>query len=137
MKMPKFSRQSLEALGTCDSRLQDILKEVIKVFDFTVVEGFRTKERQDFAVANGKSKTPWPTSKHNHVPSKAVDITPYPIDWSDIESAHLRYAYLAGFVMSEAIRQGVKLRWGGDWNRNKDTRDETFLDLPHFELDEP
>jgi hypothetical protein len=28
----------------------------------------------------------------------------------------------------------VKLRWGGDWDSDKDTKDQNFNDLPHFEL---
>ena len=28
----------------------------------------------------------------------------------------------------------IKLRWGGDWNDNKDFSDQTFDDLVHFEL---
>jgi len=36
-----------------------------------------------------------------------------------------------------AQQLGVKVRFGMDWNRNFDPRDESFLDLPHVELDEP
>lgn len=134
--MPKFSRESLTQLATCDKRLQQVLSEVIKVFDFSVIEGHRDQKAQDRAYAKGLSKLRWPNGNHNSLPSMAVDIAPYPIDWSEKEKAHLRFAYLAGFVMSEAERLGIKLRWGGDWNRNQDPRDETFLDLPHFEIDE-
>ncbi len=37
---------------------------------------------------------------------------------------------------AEADKLGVKVRWGADWNRNGDWRDEKFRDWPHFELDE-
>ena len=45
---------------------------------------------------------------------------------------------LAGFILCIAAQKGIKLRWGGDWDNDFDTRDEgRFRDLPHFELLEP
>lgn len=111
------------------------MKEAIKEFDFSVIEGHRGEAAQNAAYAKGLSKLRWPHGNHNHLPSLAVDIAPYPLDWSDKLKAQLRFAYLAGHVMSVAKRLGIPLRWGGDWNRNQDPRDESFLDLPHFELD--
>jgi peptidoglycan LD-endopeptidase CwlK len=134
--MPKFGKESLIQLSTCDLRIQKVMTEAIKEFDFTVLEGHRGKEAQNAAYAKGNSKLRWPHGNHNSNPSRAVDIAPYPIDWSNKLAAQLRFAYLAGHVMSIARRLDIPLRWGGDWNRNQDPRDETFLDLPHFELDE-
>jgi len=134
--MPNFGKESLAQLATCDKRLQVVMKEVIKIFDFTVLEGHRGEVAQNKAFNKGLSKVRWPNGNHNSIPSLAVDIAPYPIDWSDKLKAQLRFAYLAGHVMSTARRLDIKLRWGGDWNRNQDSRDESFLDLPHFEIDE-
>jgi len=135
--MPTFSQKSLTQLHTCDERLQSLMTEVIKEIDFSVVEGHRGKEAQNAAYFKGNSKVRWPHGNHNKSPSRAVDIAPYPIDWSNKLLTQLRFAFLAGYVMNTASRLGIKVRWGGDWNRNQDTRDETFLDMPHFELDEP
>ena len=44
--MYKFSQRSLNNLKNVDSRLVDICNELIKRIDFTVIEGFRTLERQ-------------------------------------------------------------------------------------------
>lgn len=132
--MPVFSKRSLDILSTCDDKLQRIAHRAIKVFDFSAVEGFRNKEQQDVAVAKGLSQTPWPQSKHNKTPAKALDCAPYPIDWSNAESARQRFCVLAGVMLMAAYAEGVKLRWGGDWDRDNDTRDEHFRDLPHFEL---
>jgi peptidoglycan L-alanyl-D-glutamate endopeptidase CwlK len=129
--MASFSPASLEKLSTCDERLQIVLKEAIRHFDFTVTCGHRGQADQDRAVAEGKSKTPWPTSKHNSFPAMAVDVAPYPIDWNDL----LRFAYLAGHIMECAAQMGIKLRWGGDWDRDTRVSDERFKDLPHFEID--
>jgi len=131
--MPKFSKLSEERLSTCDSRLQLILKEAIELIDFTVLEGHRGKEAQDEAFRKGTSQLPWPKGKHNALPSRAVDIAPYPIDWNDTH----RFAFLMGLVAGIAKKHNVKVRFGLDWNRNGKINDEKFKDFPHVELDEP
>lgn len=119
-------------LQTCDERLQRLFTEVIKHVDCTVIQGHRGKDEQDEAFRKGHSKLKFPNSKHNSFPSKAVDVAPYPIDWTNRE----RFTYFAGIVKGLAISMNIPLRWGGDWSRNFDPKDETFLDLPHFEIDE-
>jgi peptidoglycan LD-endopeptidase CwlK len=130
--MYKLGATSLMRLATCDERLKDVILEVSKHFDITVLEGHRNEAAQTLAVQQGRSKTPWPTSKHNSMPSKAVDIAPYPIDWNDTA----RFHYLAGLVRGIAISKGVKIRYGGDFNRDNNLKNDSFKDLPHFEIDE-
>jgi peptidoglycan L-alanyl-D-glutamate endopeptidase CwlK len=36
--------------------------------------------------------------------------------------------------MGIAAKMGIKIRWGGDWDRDEELHDQTFFDLPHFEL---
>lgn len=120
--MPSFSKQSLDRLTTCDIRLQELFLEVIKHRDCSILEGHRPKDRQDQAVADGKSKTPWPNSKHNKSPSLAVDVMPYPIDWNDKP----RLIEFAGFVQGIAAGMGIGIRWGGHF--------KSFFDGPHWEL---
>jgi peptidoglycan L-alanyl-D-glutamate endopeptidase CwlK len=132
--MPAFSTFSLEQLRTLDERLQKVLVQVIGYYDFKVLEGFRGEQAQNAAYFRGASKLRWPFGKHNRNPSLAVDIAPYPIDWANSEAARQRFCYLAGHVMAEARHLGIKLRWGGDWDGDQDTRDEKFRDLGHFEL---
>ncbi len=128
--MPSFSKRSQDALATCHFDLQRILEEAIKITDFTVLCGHRDKVAQMEACKTGRSKLEWPKSRHNSVPSQAVDIAPSPLNWSDRE----RFVYLAGVVKAVAHSLGIKLRWGGDWNENGVFSDEAFSDLPHFEL---
>jgi peptidoglycan L-alanyl-D-glutamate endopeptidase CwlK len=135
--MPLFSNASKAQLDTVDGRLRRVLERAIRYYDFTVLEGHRGEEAQNRAFAKGLSKVQWPDGNHNKKPSRAVDIAPFPIDWTDSTAANERFAYLAGIVMACAKEEGVKLRWGGDWSRDGDMRDETFRDRPHFELDEP
>ncbi len=135
--MPTFGHESLAQLATCDQRLQDILTDAIALIDFSVIEGHRGQVLQDRDFAKGLTKLKYPNGRHNAVPSRAADIAPFPLDWSEGERPHLRFAFLQGVVYACAHRRGIKVRFGMDWNRNFDPRDESFLDLPHVELDEP
>lgn len=128
--MPRFGKRSTSHLLTCAPQLREICLEAIQVYDFSVLEGFRDEETQNRLHQEGKSKLLWPKSKHNTNPSRAIDITPYPIKWADTE----RFHFLAGLMFGVAAKKGIKLRWGGDWNRNFIFNDQSFYDLPHFEL---
>jgi peptidoglycan L-alanyl-D-glutamate endopeptidase CwlK len=128
--MPRFGKRSGNALETCDKRLVKVFNEVIKTVDCSVLEGYRDKVKQNKAYKEGKSKVKYPNGRHNKSPSLAVDVVPYPIDWSDRERFHL----FAGFVLGIAKSMGINLRWGGDWNQNWFVDDNKFDDFPHFEL---
>ena len=128
--MPRFSKKSLSKLETCDKRLQDLFLRVVKKFDCTIIEGHRSKDRQNKLFKEGKSKLKYPKGKHNAIPSRAVDVAPYPIDWNDRE----RFTYVAGYVVGIAYQMGLKIRWGGDWDMDTQVKDNNFDDLPHFEI---
>jgi len=128
--MFEFSVKSKEKLISAHPELQHLFNEVIKVIDCTVVFGHRDEEEQEEMVRKGYSKLHYPSSKHNKKPSLAVDVVPYPIDWEDRE----RFVYLAGIVKGIASQLQIKIRWGGDWNNNNDLKDQTWMDLPHYEL---
>ena len=120
--MPEFGRKSFLKLRTCHQDLQEILCEAIVHMDFTVLEGFRSMERQNMLSETGKSKLQWPNSKHNTHPSRAVDIAPWPIDWNDLD----RFRELAELIKKIAKEKGIEIEWGGDW--------KNFIDMPHFQL---
>ena len=128
--MPKFGKKSKHQLSTCDKRLIKVFNEVIKTVDCSVLEGHRHQTRQDALYKEGKTKVKFPHGRHNSLPSRAVDVCPYPIDWSDRERFHL----FSGFVLGIAKSMGIKLRWGGDWNMNWEVDDNKFDDFPHFEV---
>ena len=128
--MPKFSERSLDRLATCDIHLQLLFMEVVKFFDCTVECGHRGKEAQDAAFAAGRSKLQWPNSKHNTTPSLAVDVSPYPVNYKDVQ----RYYYFAGQVVQIARELSVAVRWGGDWDSDTFVNDQYFNDLVHWEL---
>jgi len=130
--MPKFSKKSKAKLNTCDKRLIELFNKVVKKFDCTIIEGHRSKDRQNKLFDEGKSKLQYPNGKHNATPSMAVDVAPYPIDWNDRE----RFTYFAGYVIGIAYQMGLKIRWGGDWDMDTQVKDNNFDDLPHFEIKE-
>jgi len=134
--MPKFGTRSLRNLSECHIDLQVLFREVIKHFDCTVICGHRSEADQTAAYNKGNSKVKFPNSKHNSLPSMAADVVPYPIDWDDTN----RMRYFAGVVMGIAAMLKAQgkithtVRAGIDWDRDTQTNDQTFIDLPHFEL---
>ena len=122
--MPKLSKRSLDRLCTCNSKLIALFTHAIdnSPVDFTILEGFSDKERQNKLFDEGKSQLKFPHGNHNKYPSKAVDIAPVPIDWTDID----KFKELAGYIKGEAIHLGIGIKWGGDW--------KSFKDYPHWEL---
>jgi len=143
-----YSDKSLNNLKTCHPELQLLFKEVLKYQDHTILQGHRGKEDQEKAFEEGKTQLHFPYGNHNAWPSNAVDAVPYPIDFAEdpsytVEKKHLvlaRFYWFAGFVFG--IAEGLytkglmkhKIRWGGDWKGHLDFTDQTFNDLPHFEL---
>jgi peptidoglycan LD-endopeptidase CwlK len=134
--MPEFSKRSLYKLSTCDNKLQDIMNEVIKYLDISIISGYRSAIEQDSLYERGVSKVKFPYSKHNVKPSQAVDIMlwnkslPH-IRWYDREQMCL----VAGFVLGIAKLKKINLKWGGDWDNNKMMNDNWF-DGGHFEIEE-
>jgi len=118
--MPDFSVRSRENLNTCECSLKQLFMEVIKEYDCTILEGHRDMETQKQYFRDGKTKTL--SSKHLYLPSKAVDVMPYPIDWENKEE-HYKFA---AYVFSVANRLGIKVRWGGHF--------KGFYDAPHWEV---
>ena len=134
--MPQFSKTSKTRLKTCHQDLQTIFNYVVKYFDCTVICGTRSKEEQEAAFDNGFSKVHFPNSKHNSMPSIAVDVIPYPIEWWNIK----RMKYFAGYVMGIARMLkdygaiSHELVSGLDWDADTVLKDTTFVDHPHFQL---
>ena len=146
--MPTYGTTSLLNLSTADARLQRVFKEVIKVMDNSILHGERTTVEQYKLFKQGRLMVNerWviqdeskivtykdgiiKKSTHNYSPSKAVDAVPYPIDWQDTDRAR----YFAGIVTGVAMMMGESIRWGGDWDRDTDLKDQSFMDLYHFEV---
>lgn len=113
---------SLTRLKGVHPDLVKVVKRAIEItpIDFTVLEGLRTKERQQQLVAKGASKT----MNSYHLTGHAVDIAPLvdgkvTWDWK-------YYNQLAPVIKQAAKELGVNITWGGDW--------KTFKDGPHWQI---
>ena len=128
-----FGKRSEGRLATVDPRLAEVVRDALKVvpFDLTVLTGHRSREDQERAVRLGRSRVHYPRGKHNRLPSLAVDLAPYPIDWHD----RPRFVFLAGVMTAAGRERGLDIRWGGNWDGDGTLiTDQTLVDLPHFEL---
>jgi peptidoglycan L-alanyl-D-glutamate endopeptidase CwlK len=124
--MPRFGKRSRERMKGVDSRLINVMNELIKLMDVTIIEGLRTKERQEELVAKGASKTKF----SKHIEGKALDLSPYPIDWENRDG----FYYMGGMIRGIAQQLGYDIRYGGDWDSDGQTKDNNFDDLVHIEI---
>ncbi|QYC52445.1 hypothetical protein [Salmonella phage SSBI34] len=126
-----LGKRSLERLNGVHPDLVKVVKLAITKtkFDFTVIEGVRSREKQAENVRKGVSKT----MNSRHLTGHAVDIAPLiggKIPWDDKG----KFNELSETMFKCADELGVAIRWGGDWNENGEWKDERFYDGPHFEL---
>lgn len=128
--MPKFGKQSQANLATCHPDLQSLANEVIKYVDHSVTCGHRGQAEQDKAFAEGKSKLKFPNGEHNKLPSRAIDVAPFPINWNDSEA----FTLLSGVYFGVASMLGIKIRLGIDWDGDFNVLEHSFKDRPHIEL---
>ena len=128
--MAFFGTTSKLRLTTCHPNIRAVMYEAVKVIDIKIIAGRRGEEAQTAAYESGNSQVPWPESTHNTDPSEGIDVAPYPIAWDDRE----RFTLMAGIILGIAWMMDIKLRWGGDWNRETEVKDNKFDDLGHFEL---
>jgi len=139
--VPHFSQRSQDRLNSCHPRLIKLFEEVVKYYDCTILEGYRTPERQKELVEQGFSKTL--DSRHARKPSLAVDVIPYPFkssDWTNMK----RFYHFQGFVKGTCLQMqrdgrldaSFELVSGLDWDGDNDLDDQSFMDGPHFEIRE-
>lgn len=137
----RFSNRSSGRLNTCHRGLQLLFYVVIKHRDCSILCGHRNEVDQNLAYYQKRSSKRWPNSKHNSLPSMAVDVAPYPVVWPNREKRSEtyqkdlgRFYYFGGFVLGVAQYMGLKVRWGGDWDGDGFATDQKFDDLVHFEM---
>lgn len=122
--MPTFSPTSLARLSTCHPDLRRLFTAVIEEVDCTVLCGYRDKEEQEKAFADGTSDAHFGQSPHNVKPSRAVDVIPYPLkSWKDLDA----FRRLAEVVKRKADELGIKVKHGAEFKK--------LPDWPHWELD--
>lgn len=128
--MPKFSKTSEARLQTCHPDIVAVCRELIKQYDFSVLEGHRGEKEQNAAYDAGNSHVRYPNSAHNKNPSLAVDIAPYPIDWGNL--ARFRELIYRFDAVAAVLRGRGEIQshfeYGAFW--------PNFKDYPHIEIKE-
>ena len=136
-----FGMKSRHKLDTCHQDLVTIAELAIDLspYDITIIHGYRGSDVQNALFDSGASQKQYPHSKHNAtdrdgVPeSRAIDFAPWvngTIAWGD---THI-FAVIAGIMMAIAAQIDVDIRWGGDWDSDGLTSDQTLMDWGHMEL---
>lgn len=149
MQKNQWSQKSKRELKSVEIDLQRVFNLAIKIsdVDFSIIEGFRSLERQKKLYAKGRSESgnivtniDGVKKKSKHQLRKAVDIRIYhPGRNLGYDIKHL--SYVAGVILSCSeilYAEGEisqKVRWGGNWDKDGVIlKDHNFKDLPHFEL---
>ncbi len=117
-----LSKKSRDRLAGVHQDLVKVVERAIEIteIDFAVLEGVRSKTRQEQLVKAGASQT----MRSRHLTGHAVDLGAYVAgsvrwDWP-------LYHKLAAAVKQAAAELQVPIEWGGDWT--------TFKDGPHWQL---
>lgn len=117
-----LSKKSLDRLTGVHPDLVRVVKRALEIttVDFAVLEGVRSKARQEQLVKAGASQT----LNSRHITGHAVDLGAY-------VSGSVRWDWPLYHKIADAVKQasaelGVPIEWGGDWQK--------FKDGPHFQL---
>ena len=121
---------NLEHLTSAHPLLRKLFIAVSGKIDIQVLDSIRYKKAQDAAFAHGFSKVTFGNSAHNYIPSLAVDVVPLPLNWNDRQA----FIKLYEIVMPIAKAMGIPIRAGADFNQDGNLSDDSFVDLPHYEL---
>lgn len=153
-----LSSRSLNNLQGVHPSLAKVVKRAIELTtqDFVVIEGVRSREQCMINYGKGRTaaqclakgipakyanpkaaKVTWLSNPFNskHCKQKdgyghAVDICPYPVDWSDVK----KFDVIAKAMFAAAKELGVNIRWGADWDKDGKPRERGESDSPHFEI---
>lgn len=114
--------RSLLRLRGVHPDLVRVVKRAIEIttVDFTVLEGLRSKKRQEALFAQGATRT----LNSRHLTGHAVDIAPWINRKPSWHWPH--YHELSPHIFRAAEELDVPLEWGGHW--------ANFLDGPHWQL---
>jgi len=140
--MNYYSESSKKRLSQCHVELQLICRDLLQSFDHSVLCGHRDEEEQDKVFDAGLSHVKYPDSKHNGYPSMAVDIAPYPRGNNNAND-HILHHMMTGEVFRIAYvlcKEGLlshDIRWGGNWDGDRQFDDQKLIDLQHIELIAP
>ena len=121
--MYRFGSRSKKKMAGVNPDLVGLAYRALSLspYDFGIIEGLRTLERQREYIAAGKSLT----LHSRHIVGEAIDFAVWQhgaVSWEfDL------YREVADAFKQAASEYGLKITWGGDWTN--------FLDGPHIQLE--
>jgi len=131
-----LSQRSLDIAKDCNPLIIALIKlAIVKTpIDFGVawMGGKRTAQEQYQLFKDGKSEKDGYIKPSKHQSGDAIDLIAF-VGNKAIDNKEM-LCVIAGVMFTCAAELGINLRWGLDWNRNGDIRDNTFNDQYHFEI---
>jgi hypothetical protein len=161
-KSNKYGKGSRKVLATVCPELRVVFTEVLPLIDHSAVDGARNLEQQNALFDKKVSTLRYPQGKHCVGPeagrtlSDALDSViwhpKYKALWGGRKQLqqiardfkvtearvklwfYMQYAEFNTLVQVLAVRRGLKIRWGGDWNSINGILDQSFDDFYHWEI---
>ena len=130
--MPNFGKRSKELRQYLCKDLKRLVDEVIKTYDFSIVETVRGQQAQENDYELGRTKAHYGQSAHNYNPCFAVDVYPWPCPRKQdrgiivIDDDSHEWKKMTDAFKRTANKLGIKITCGIDF--------KSFRDAPHIEL---
>lgn len=133
-----FGKDSEKLLEGLHPALRRIVRRMLayQAMDLKVIRTLSSIEIQKQKIAEGVSKT----LNSKHLPdangfARAVDLAPYPIDWSNTKC----FGILMGLAIAAAEDEFKRpwrevIRLGGNWDGDNNFKDNSPEDPGHIEL---
>lgn len=135
----RFGKASHDAMRSVHPDLVRVMGRALAfgLMDFSLSEGERSVEKQLHYHNIGRSQVKF--GKHQIQTdgwAHAIHAVPYPseINGVNVWDDHPRFARLAGMIQVAAWMEGVRVRWGGDWDGDGNNADSSLNDMAHWEL---
>jgi len=129
--MAVLDAASAKRLANAHPLLQKLFKAVAAKTPIVVLDSQRGRAAQELAFKRGNSKVHFGQSAHNWTPAIALDVCPLPLNWKNTKP----FIVLGrDVVMPLAKQMGIPIRWGADFDQDGVLLNNSFIDLPHYEL---
>lgn len=125
-----MSDSSRYELDSVDIRLRKLINELRHIRSVSVIRGHVGRSAQNITYFYGRSCHRFPHSKHNRMPSLAVDIVPVTFTHNNVEESYL----IAGMMMALAWKSNIKIVWGMDTKLKIGQSDHIDCESGHFEI---
>jgi hypothetical protein len=135
----KFSARSELRLTGVNPALVAVVRRALELspVPFIVLEGVRSLERQKQLYAQGRTapgKIVTSTMHSRHLTGHAVDLGPVNLDGVVVWDDKKAFLAIGKAMFTAADELHTLIRWGWDWDGDKNLMEKGEYDGPHFEL---